>query len=869
MFTLQRLPACILRCRLLSAAGPPHSLVHLLYSVHELGVQASILRLPRPAAAAARAGPVCRQHQYADDFIYDENLDEDAAAVQDADVWDPADFYYDDDPEDFDLEADQHMQPRRKGTRRQYSSSARHRTSSGKRGGADSACCSGRAAKAAPASGENVLTHNYGRELLAQTDACVVCGSAEGSLVTGHTGRGGNCTRLYHTGCLLLLNAAGIRSVVLGKAAQPPRKRAQASSSSNSRAAGPSPAAAAAQADALCDGLLGLLWQQSQQPGHQQSPAVLAAVAAARETAGRVVVGELAVNCPSHTCHGCRLNGKLEFMTWCCGCWVRVYHHRQCVPYGAEHVQLNGRDFILCPHCRVAGVAVPGSAAAAAEPAAVSNVAAAGAAAVNADPSAAQQSEQGASGDAAAVQQHQSLTRAGAADTMQTDQQQGPGRPQTELKQQQQQRRQESPHSADTLQMSESESAGVSAAAPAAVGAVEVVGLLDSSEAGDREFEGVLEVSSRVSSDDAEQQRFQEQQPALPQPGSSGPAQAAAAAGAATAAAAGTEAGGAVVSSDDELDIMLDAVADLDAQLEALRQQQQLIKQAALPPLPPTQQQQQVRAQTPAGAPAAGGVAAAVAPGVAGASVAAAVAAVHASGFDTQQPPRMPAWLQLSLEDHERLSPSYRLVPCAAADGASGSSSDALESAAVLAAAAAAARTLPPAPGELNSAAADGLPLAGPYSHVLIGCVSKAEALYRPANLWGCAMIAVSQCPDETVYGLGLVVDYVPALQQQQQQAGLQGPPHSRAAAEGSSGALAVRARPAVYLRCSKAVAQSGALQPSMHARGEGDKRAGNEWQVLVNGEPYPSRQGKKGVLLCEGDVITVQGLHFQLQLCE
>jgi hypothetical protein len=228
----------------------------------------------------------------------------------------------------------------------------------------------------------------------------------------------------------------------------------------------------------------------------------------------------------------------------------------------------------------------------------------------------------------------------------------------------------------------------------------------------------------------------------------------------------------------------------------------------------------------------------------------------------------MPAWLQLSLEDRELLSPSYRLVPCAAADG-SGSSSDTLESAAVIAATAAAARTLPPAPGVGGAAAAASLPLAGPYSHLLIGCISKADALYRPANLWGCAMIGVSQCPDETVYGLSLVVDYLPALQQQRQQASTQAQANSSAAAEGGSGAPAVsRARPAVYLRCSKAVAQSGALQPSMHARGE-DKRAGNEWQVLVNGEPYPARQGKKGVLLCVGDVITVQGLNFQLQLCD
>jgi hypothetical protein len=497
----------------------PHILLFAVYCsansctrVAEPAAQAYCAVSHPAAAAAAHASPVCRQHQFADDFIYDESLDEDAAAAQDAaDVWDPADFYFDDDPEDFDLEAELeeeelYTQPRRKGARRAYSSSsARQRNGSGRRGGGGAdggACCSGRAARAAPASGD--LTHNYGREMpTEQADVCVVCGSAEGSLVTGHTGRGGNCTRQYHTGCLLLLHAAGIRSVVLGKAAQPPRKRGSASSSAASRGAGLSPAAIAAQAEALCDGLLGVLWQQGQQPGHGgQSAAVLAAVAAARETAGRVASGELAVNCPSHMCHGCRLNGKHEFMTWCCGCWVRVYHHRQCVPYGAEHVQVNGRDFILCPHCRAAGVPVPGSAAAvaaaaaaaAAERAAASNVAAAGAAGVN-DPPAAHLPEQGASGDAAAVQQPAAVTAADAADMMQTDQQQGPSPPYTELKQQPQQS-----HSSVTLQPSESESAGVSAAAPAAVGAVEVVDLLDSSEPGDREAEGVIEVSSKSSS---------------------------------------------------------------------------------------------------------------------------------------------------------------------------------------------------------------------------------------------------------------------------------------------------------------------------------------------------------------------------------
>jgi hypothetical protein len=110
------------------------------------------------------------------------------------------------------------------------------------------------------------------------------------------------------------------------------------------------------------------------------------------------------------------------------------------------------------------------------------------------------------------------------------------------------------------------------------------------------------------------------------------------------------------------------------------------------------------------------------------------------------------------------------------------------------------------------------------------------------------------------VYGLAVVLDYLPALQQQQQQQQQQRVPGT------AVGAAAARARPAVYLRCSKNVAQSGKLQPAMRAHEEGEKRA-REWQVLVNGRPYPTRQGKNGMRLHVGDVITVQGLHLKLQL--
>lgn len=199
------------------------------------------------------------------------------------------------------------MQPRRKSTRRQQQQSAGRRRSGSRRpssAAADGTCCSRQHKAGAAAPGE--LTHNYGRELLARSDVCLVCGSAHGTLMSGHTGRaGGTCTRQYHAGCLLLLNAAGIRSVTLAKSAQQQqRKRGQAS-----RASAP---AAAAAANSLCDGLLGLLWHQSQLMDHQLSVAVVAAVAAAREAAARVAAGELVLICPSHGCHGCQLNGKLE-----------------------------------------------------------------------------------------------------------------------------------------------------------------------------------------------------------------------------------------------------------------------------------------------------------------------------------------------------------------------------------------------------------------------------------------------------------------------------------------------------------------------------------------------------------------------------
>jgi hypothetical protein len=273
----------------------------------------------------------------------------------------------------------------------------------------------------------------------------------------------------------------------------------------------------------------------------------------------------------------------------------------------------------------------------------------------------------------------------------------------------------------------------------------------------------------------------------------------------------------------------------------------------------------------------------------------------------------MPAWLQLAIEDVERTQPSYMLVPCEVPDSGSSSSSSsaAAEAAAVLAATAAAAGTLPQQPTGDEAAAvgefADvilGLPLSSPHSHWLMGSMAKAEAFFKPANIWGCAIIGVPLCPDDSVYGLAVVLDFLPALQQRQQQlstlvqqsvvlqatasgaaaaAGaadadyaLQAPAaagmgrRGRAGAgagEGGSSSSGSRARPLVYLKCNKSVAKSGRVQPAWQARDDTERRV-QDWQVLVNGNVYPAHQGRE-LQLQEGDVITVQGMSLRLQLAQ
>jgi hypothetical protein len=186
--------------------------------------------------------------------------------------------------------------------------------------------------------------------------------------------------------------------------------------------------------------------------------------------------------------------------------------------------------------------------------------------------------------------------------------------------------------------------------------------------------------------------------------------------------------------------------------------------------------------------------------------------------------------------------------------------------------------------------------------------MAKAEAFFKPANIWGCAIIGVPSCPDDSVYGLAVVLDFLPALQQHQQQlstlaqqpasldasaseaavaagaagadpvsgapatssVGTRRPANAAAGAggkSGSSGSDGSRARPLVYLKCNKSVARSGRVQPAWQARDDTERRV-QDWQVLVNGSVYPAAQGRE-LQLQEGDVITVQGLSLKLQLVQ
>jgi hypothetical protein len=140
---------------------------------------------------------------------------------------------------------------------------------------------------------------------------CLICrkGSERGELVNKHTGHSyQNCCRRYHTGCLLLLNAAGIRTVYLSKQQLKKQQTAQQKAARNGAAAAPAlkATAAAAPGDGVpCDGLLGELQQLLQQQDPRVSPALAAAVGEAEQAADLYKQDEVSLACPAHCCHGC------------------------------------------------------------------------------------------------------------------------------------------------------------------------------------------------------------------------------------------------------------------------------------------------------------------------------------------------------------------------------------------------------------------------------------------------------------------------------------------------------------------------------------------------------------------------------------
>jgi hypothetical protein len=136
--------------------------------------------------------------------------------------------------------------------------------------------------------------------------------------------------------------------------------------------------------------------------------------------------------------------------------------------------------------------------------------------------------------------------------------------------------------------------------------------------------------------------------------------------------------------------------------------------------------------------------------------------------------------------------------------------------------------------------------------------------------------------PDEGVFGCCIALEHPLPLQQQQQQkrAGILAAAAAAAAdadEEIFDCALQLQQqqqRPRVWLRCWRPVAQDGVQQPrqsrQQQQQGDGGEREklgrhGWDWQVLVNGVPYPAGQPKEGLQLQAGDEITVQGVRLKL----
>jgi hypothetical protein len=278
-----------------------------------------------------------------------------------------------------------------------------------------------------------------------------------------------------------------------------------------------------------------------------------------------------------------------------------------------------------------------------------------------------------------------------------------------------------------------------------------------------------------------------------------------------------------------------------------------------------------------AAAPAGAVVAAPVDP----AAVAAAAAAAAAAQMpDERNVAAMPGWLLGSLQDVQLHSPSYKLVPLH--DDDAGSTTARLRHVAT------ATARLPNLDGAAAASAGSssssgsewGLPLGAPRCFWLLGDLAKAEsAKYKVSGSWGGCPVIHVDTPDEGVFGCCIALEHpLPLIQRGGSgAAGMLAAAAAAAESDDEDDGMQLQQqqqqRPRVWLRCWRPVAQDGVQQQRQSRQqqqgdgGEREKpgRAGWDWQVLVNGVPYPSGQGKEGLLLEAGDELTVQGVRLKL----
>lgn len=803
-------------------------------------------------------------------------------------------FYYDDDPEDY---KDEELHSRRKRHRQHQQRGQRDAGNSSRLAVSSAVTFSNQPGVAAVADGGDDAEpkHSFGREMMgASVGVCLVCRNKGGQLVTGHSSRASqNCSRVYHVGCLLLLNALGIRSTMQTKQQQQQQQQEAPD--------------AAAVAAVQTDGSLQQLRQQQQSDPHLLGPAVAAAVDEAAAAAVLHQDKQIGVCCPAHYCHGCGLNGKHEYMVWCCCCLLRVYHWRNCIPLGAEVVKLNDKDYIRCPACVAAGVPPPGTAAAAG---AVANVAA------EIGPSAAVQGVlQGSRrrrGRQLQQQDREQLQQLALQHNCQ----------ESELPQGIEKQHSQLPKQREQQQQRPASPSGV-AAEDADAG--------DRSDSAEHDSLVALPDTAQLVSTEADVDKAAAASTAHPTVAASTPGIAVedpegslAAVAAAADVGSRRQSPAPAVPLDQLEEEYQKAVAlqqHYEQQQQQYEQQQQQRNGDAADPedlmVGHSAELQQsapsasvadtalarARQQRPA-APAGGSVGRVTRgslrcgniTGAGSSSVAAAVtktasSSAHAtvaggSSSSSALDALMPAWLRFSLEDRQRQWPSYKLVALPDSGGDCESVEASNPAAAALRHVAAAVTRLPFQAADVAGTATE-LSLCSPQTHWLIGSAEKAEsAKYKATGSWaGCPVIQVPT-PDDGVFGLCLVVDHYGLVEQQQlpQEAkGARKNASHRAAAAAAAGTAGVEASqltagiagtsnariPGVYLRCWKPVMQ-GSLQQQqklLQLQQSGDERGGCAYQVLLNDKPFPEALGRQELLVRPGDCITVQGRKFKLML--